>query len=43
MLLGMVAMRADQPIEYDGDAGRITNIAEANQFLDRQYRPGWTL
>ena len=41
MLLGMVALRADQPIEYDGD--RITNVAEANQFLDREYRKGWVL
>lgn len=41
MLLGMVALRADQPIEYDGD--RITNVAEANQFLDREYRKGWAL
>lgn len=41
MLLGMVALRTDQPIEYDGD--RITNVAEANQFLDREYRKGWAL
>ena len=41
MLLGMVALRADQPIEYDGD--RITNVAEANQFLNREYRKGWAL
>lgn len=41
MLLGMVALRADQPIEYDGD--HITNVAEANQFLDREYRKGWAL
>jgi predicted dehydrogenase len=43
MLLGMVAMRAGQPIRYDGSDGRITNVADANQFLDRQYREGWTL
>jgi hypothetical protein len=43
MLLGMVAMRAGQPIRYDGAAGRITNVADANQYLDRHYREGWTL
>jgi predicted dehydrogenase len=43
MLLGMVAMRADQPIEYDGASGRVTNVPEANRFLDREYRAGWTL
>lgn len=43
MLLGIVAMRAGQPIDYDGAAGRITNVAEANQYLDRNYRKGWEL
>ncbi|QAY75262.1 Gfo/Idh/MocA family protein [Sphingosinicella sp. BN140058] len=43
MLLGVVALRAEQPIEYDGAAGRVTNSAEANAFLDRQYRAGWEL
>jgi predicted dehydrogenase len=43
MLLGLVALRAEQPIEYDGAAGRITNSADANRFLTRDYRPGWEL
>ncbi|MGN6268636.1 MAG: Gfo/Idh/MocA family protein [Sphingomonas sp.] len=43
MLLGIVAMRAGQPIEYDGAAGRITNAADANRYLDRTYRKGWEL
>ena len=43
MLLGMVAMRAGQPIRYDRQTGQVTNLPEANQFLDRQYREGWTL
>jgi hypothetical protein len=41
MALGMVALRADQPILYDGAAGRITNSEDANRFLTREYRPGW--
>lgn len=43
MLLGLVSYRAGQKIEYDGTAGRVTNIPEANQYLSREYRPGWTL
>jgi hypothetical protein len=43
MNLGIVAMRADQAIEWDAAAGRITNSADANQYLGRQYRKGWEL
>lgn len=43
MILGMAAMRAEQPIEYDGAAGRITNAPDANRYLDREYREGWTI
>lgn len=43
MLLGIVAMRAGEPILYDGAAGRVTNVEAANAFLDRDYREGWSL
>jgi len=43
MNLGVVAMLADQAIEYDGAAGRITNLPDANRHLGRQYRKGWEL
>jgi predicted dehydrogenase len=43
MILGIVALKADQPIEYDGASGRVTNVADANQYLGRQYRKGWEL
>jgi len=45
MLLGVVALRAGQgkKILYDGESGQITNIAEANQYLTRDYRAGWTI
>lgn len=45
MLLGVVAMRAGQGkrIYYDGVAGRVTNNADANQYLQREYRKGWSL
>lgn len=42
MLLGVVAMRAGSRIEYDGDQGRITNVPEANQYLDRAPRQAWS-
>ena len=43
MLLGLVAHRAGKKIEYDAKTGRVTNMAEANDWLKRSYRSGWTL
>jgi len=43
MLLGLVAYRAEKKMEYDGAAGKVTNIPEANEFLRKKYRPGWVL
>ncbi|MEP7273142.1 MAG: Gfo/Idh/MocA family oxidoreductase [Acidobacteriota bacterium] len=45
MLLGVVAMKTGQSrkIYYDGEKGQITNIAAANQHLQREYRRGWSL
>jgi predicted dehydrogenase len=45
MLLGMVALRAGQgrKILYDGANMKITNVPEANQYLTREYRPGWAV
>ncbi len=43
MLLGLVAHRAGKRLEYDPAAGRVTNMAEANDYLKREYRPNWTL
>jgi predicted dehydrogenase len=43
LLLGLVAYRVGQKIEYDAAAGRVTNCDKANELLGRQYRPGWTL
>jgi predicted dehydrogenase len=41
MLLGVVALRAGKKINYDGQNMRVTNVAQANDFLRRQYRQGW--
>jgi predicted dehydrogenase len=43
ILLGNVAMRAGKPIEWDAKNMKVTNMPEANQFLGREYRSGWTL
>ena len=43
MLLGLVAYRVGKKITYDGNAGRVTDNAEANALLSRKYREGWTL
>jgi len=45
MLLGIVALKTGQgaQIQYDGEKGEVTNLKEANQYLRREYRKGWTL
>ncbi len=43
VLLGCVAMRAGGRIEWDAAASKITNLPEANRYLRREYREGWTL
>ena len=43
MLLGLVAHRVGKKITYDPATGRVTNAPEANDYLKRTYRAGWTL
>jgi len=43
MMLGLVAYRVRKKIRYDGAAGKVTDVPEANELLRRTYRPGWTL
>ena len=43
LLLGLVAYRVGEKIEYDGKAGKVTNNAEADALLKREYRDGWPL
>ncbi|MCC6162702.1 MAG: Gfo/Idh/MocA family oxidoreductase [Acidobacteria bacterium] len=43
MLLGVVALNAGKKITYDGANMRIPNAPDAEQFLRRQYRQGWSL
>ncbi len=46
MMLGNIAIRfADKNIdlEWDGVKGEITNLPEADEYLIRKYRKGWSL
>ncbi len=42
-LLGTVSYRVGSPLEWDAPALKATNCPEADRFLRRQYRQGWTL
>jgi predicted dehydrogenase len=41
VLLGNVALRAGQKIEWDAVNMKVTNLSSANQYVTRQYRKGW--
>jgi hypothetical protein len=42
--LGAVSLRmGGRRLLFDAAAGRVTNLAEANKYLTREYRPGWAL
>jgi predicted dehydrogenase len=46
MLLGNIAIRLasrNTILKWDGPNMRITNLEEANQFIHKEYRKGWTL
>ena len=43
MLLGNVAVRLGETLEYDGAAGCVTNCAAAAAHLNPGYRAGWNL
>ncbi|WP_435006677.1 Gfo/Idh/MocA family protein [Tundrisphaera lichenicola] len=43
VLLGSVAYRSGKALEWDGPAMKATNCPEAEAFLRRDYRKGWTL
>ena len=43
MHLGLVAYRVGKKLDYDGATGTVTNSAEGNALLSREYREGWTL
>ena len=43
LLLGNVALKVGQKIEWDADKLEVTNCPEANQYVKREYRKGWSL
>ena len=40
-LLSNIAIRARRAIEWDAAAMKITNLPSANQYLTKEYRPGF--
>jgi len=43
VLAGNLAVRTGRRIEWDAANLRCTNLPEANQYVRREYRKGWTL
>ena len=46
MLLGNIAVRLKEKntiLEWDGPNMRFTNLDEANQYVHKEYREGWSL
>ena len=50
VLLGNIALRMEKKLYakglklyYDGPNMRVTNLLEANEYIHREYRKGWTL
>ncbi|MFW6162532.1 MAG: Gfo/Idh/MocA family protein [Planctomycetota bacterium] len=43
VLAGNLAVRTGQPIEWDGEHLRCTNLPAANRYIRREYRSGWEL
>jgi hypothetical protein len=41
--LGAIALRAGKKVDFDSNLVKITNDEAANQFLTREYRPGWEI
>ena len=43
MLLGLVAYRAGEKLEYDAASGKVTNNQMGDSLLNKAYREGWPL
>jgi len=43
LLLGNIAIRTGEKLLWDGPNMKITNVPDANKYIKRQYRQGWTL
>jgi len=43
VLIGNMAIRTGKKVEWDAKNMKSTNVPEANQYVRREYRKGWTL
>ena len=43
VMLGVLALRVGKTIEWDAAKMKVTNIPDANAFVDPSFRKGWTL
>ena len=43
VLLGNLAIRTNKRLEWDGPNMKVTNLPEAEKYVRREYRQGWTL
>ncbi|MFB6099405.1 MAG: Gfo/Idh/MocA family protein [Salinibacter sp.] len=43
VLLGNVAVETQRPVEWDAEAGRITNRSSLNKHLKKAHRSGWAI
>ena len=43
VLVGNIAIRSGKKLDWDGENMKVTNVDEANKYLDRPYREGWSL
>jgi hypothetical protein len=43
VLLGNVALRAREKIHWDAEDMKVTNVPEADKYIRREYRKGWSL
>lgn len=43
ILLGNIALRIGQRLDWDGEKMEFTNLPEANQFVSKEYRDGWKM
>jgi hypothetical protein len=41
ILLGNLALKMGRKLEYDSANVKITNVPEANAFVNKEYRQGW--
>jgi len=43
VLLGNVAIRTGRKLHWDGPNMKVTNLPEADEYIRREYRQGWSL